>query len=163
MPIYETDQYLKPYAQILDNRRKRTIARLEEIKDTCGPLDEFSRAYEYYGMHHKDGRWTLREWAPSATEIYVVGEFSNWKEDERYKMHRLEFGNWEIEIPDDVIRHGDKFKMSVHWVGGQGERIPAYMWRVVQDDETIVFYAQAWDFKPFNGQTRTSRLAKSRA
>ena len=160
MPIYETDQYLKPYAQILDNRRKRTIARLEEIKDTCGPLDEFSRAYEYYGMHHKDGRWTLREWAPSATEIYVVGEFSNWKEDERYKMHRLEFGNWEIEIPDDVIRHGDKFKMSVHWVGGQGERIPAYIGRVVQDEETKMFDAQAWDFKPFKWTDQDFKIGK---
>lgn len=160
MPIYETDQYLKPYAQILDNRRKRTIARLEEIKDTCGPLDEFSRAYEYYGMHHKDGRWTLREWAPSATEIYVVGEFSKWKEDERYKMHRLEFGNWEIEIPDDVIRHGDKFKMSVHWVGGQGERIPAYIGRVVQDEETKMFDAQAWDFKPFKWTDQDFKIGK---
>lgn len=160
MPIYETDQYLKPYAQILDNRRKRTIARLEEIKDTCGPLDEFSRAYEYYGMHHKDGRWTLREWAPSATEIYVVGEFSKWKEDERYKMHRLEFGNWEIEIPDDVIRHGDKFKMSIHWVGGQGERIPAYIGRVVQDEETKMFDAQAWDFKPFKWTDQDFKIGK---
>lgn len=149
MPIYETDQYLKPYAQILDNRRKRTVARLEELKDTCGPMEQFSRAYEYYGMHHAGGKWTLREWAPSATEIYVIGEFSGWKEDERFKMRRLEFGNWEIEISDKEIRHGDKFKMSVHWVGGSGERIPAYIGRVVQNEVTKVFDAVAWDFKPY--------------
>lgn len=149
MPIYETDQYLKPYAQILDNRRKRTVARLEELKDTCGPMEQFSRAYEYYGMHHAGGKWTLREWAPSATEIYVIGEFSGWNEDERFKMRRLEFGNWEIEISDKEIRHGDKFKMSVHWVGGSGERIPAYIGRVVQNEDTKVFDAVAWDFKPY--------------
>ena len=149
MPIYETDQYLKPYAQILDNRRKRTVARLEELKDTCGPMEQFSRAYEYYGMHHAGGKWTLREWAPSATEIYVIGDFSGWKEDERFKMRRLEFGNWEIEISDKEIRHGDKFKMSVHWVGGSGERIPAYIGRVVQNEDTKVFDAVAWDFKPY--------------
>ena len=149
MPIYETDQYLKPYAQILDNRRKRTVARLEELKDTCGPMEQFSRAYEYYGMHHAGGKWTLREWAPSATEIYVIGDFSGWKEDERFKMRRLEFGNWEIEISDKEIRHGDKFKMSVHWVGGSGERIPAYIGRVVQNEVTKVFDAVAWDFKPY--------------
>lgn len=149
MPIYETDQYLKPYAQILDNRRKRTVARLEELKDTCGPMEQFSRAYEYYGMHHSGGKWTLREWAPSATEIYVIGDFSGWKEDERFKMRRLEFGNWEIEISDKEIRHGDKFKMSVHWVGGSGERIPAYIGRVAQNEDTKVFDAVAWDFKPY--------------
>lgn len=149
MPIYETDRYLRPYAQILESRRAKTIARMEDLKDTCGPMEEFSRAYEYYGMHHVGDHWTLREWAPSATEIYVIGAFSEWKEDERYKMRRLEFGNWEIEISDGVIRHGDKFKMSVHWIGGQGERIPAYIGRVVQNEETKVFDAQAWDFKPY--------------
>lgn len=160
MPIYETDQYLKPYAQILENRRAKTIARLEDLKDTCGPMEQFSRAYEYYGMHHVGDRWILREWAPSATEIYVIGDFSGWKEDERYKMRRLEFGNWEVEISDAVIRHGDKFKMSVHWIGGQGERIPAYIGRVVQNEQTKVFDAQAWDFKPFKWTDKNFKVGK---
>ena len=149
LPIYKTDKYLEPYAQILESRRAKTIARLEDIKDTCGPLDDFAKAYDYYGMHHRGDAWTLREWAPGATDIFVIGPFSGWKEDERFRMKRLEFGNWEISIPDGVIRHGDKFKMSVHWTGGQGERIPAYIGRVVQNEETKVFDAQAWDFKPF--------------
>ena len=160
MPIYETDQYLKPYAQILESRRAKTIARLEDLKDTCGPMEKFSRAYEYYGMHHVGDRWILREWAPSATEIYVIGDFSGWKEDERYKMHRLEFGNWEVEVSDKVIRHGDKFKMSVHWIGGQGERIPAYIGRVVQNEQTKVFDAQAWDFKPFKWTDKNFKVGK---
>lgn len=160
MPIYETDQYLKPYAQILENRRAKTIARLEDLKDTCGPMEQFSRAYEYYGMHHVGDRWILREWAPSATEIYVIGDFSGWKEDERYRMRRLEFGNWEVEISDTVIRHGDKFKMSVHWIGGQGERIPAYIGRVVQNEQTKVFDAQAWDFKPFKWTDKNFKVGK---
>lgn len=149
LPIYKTDKYLEPYAKILESRKAKTIARLEDIKDTCGPLADFAKAYDYYGMHHRGGVWTLREWAPGATEIFVIGPFSGWKEDERFRMKRLEFGNWEISIPDGVIRHGDKFKMSVHWTGGQGERIPAYIGRVVQNEETKVFDAQAWDFKPF--------------
>ena len=46
LPIYETDKYLAPYANILANRRRKTIARLEDIKTTCGPLDEFATAYK---------------------------------------------------------------------------------------------------------------------
>lgn len=160
MPIYEMDRYLQPYAQILESRRVKTMARLEELEETCGPLEQFAKAYEFYGMHHKGDHWTLREWAPGATEIYVVGGFSGWKEDDRFKMTRLEFGNWEIDIPDAVLRHGDKFKMSVHWVGGQGERIPAYIGRVVQDEQTKVFDAQAWDFEPFGWTDGEFRVGK---
>lgn len=160
MPIYEMDRYLQPYAQILESRRVKTMARLEELEETCGPLEQFAKAYEFYGMHHVGDHWTLREWAPGATEIYVVGEFSSWKEDDRFKMTRLEFGNWEIDIPDTELRHGDKFKMSVHWVDGQGERIPAYIGRVVQDEQTKVFDAQAWDFEPFGWTDGDFRVGK---
>lgn len=160
MPIYEMDRYLQPYAQILESRRVKTMARLEELEETCGPLEQFAKAYEFYGMHHVGDHWTLREWAPGATEIYVVGEFSSWREDDRFKMTRLEFGNWEIDIPDTELRHGDKFKMSVHWVDGQGERIPAYIGRVVQDEQTKVFDAQAWDFEPFGWTDGDFRVGK---
>ena len=159
LPIYDTDKYLAPYAHILANRRNKALARMEEIKTTCGPLEEFATAYRYYGMHHEGSKWVLREWAPGATEIYVIGDFSGWHEDANYKMTRLEFGNWEIEIPDSVIRHGDKFKMSVHWDGGQGERIPAYIGRVVQNEDTKVFDAVAWDFKPFRWTDKSFKVS----
>ena len=35
-------------------------------------------------------------------------------------------------------------KLSVHWEGGKGERIPSYANRVVQDDKTKIFSAQVW-------------------
>ena len=34
------------------------------------------------------------------------------------------------------------FKM--HWPGGEGDRIPAYARRVVQDPNTLIFNAQVW-------------------
>ncbi len=160
LPIYETDKYLAPYANILESRRQKAQARLEEIKTTCGPLDEFAKAYEFYGMHHVGDVWTLREWAPGATDIYVIGDFSGWKELPEYAMERVEFGNWQISIPDSVIRHGDKFKMSVHWNGGQGERIPAYIGRVVQNEQTKLFDAVAWDFKPFRWTDKGFKVGK---
>lgn len=160
LPIYETDKYLAPYANILESRRQKAQARLEEIKTTCGPLDEFAKAYEFYGMHHVGDVWTLREWAPGATDIYVIGDFSGWRELPEYAMERVEFGNWQISIPDSVIRHGDKFKMSVHWNGGQGERIPAYIGRVVQNEQTKLFDAVAWDFKPFRWTDKGFKVGK---
>ena len=54
-------------------------------------------------------------------------------------------GNWELVLPEKALKHGDLYKMSVHWEGGQGERIPAWVGRVVQDDTTKIFSAQVWD------------------
>ncbi len=43
-----------------------------------------------------------------------------------------------------TITHGDRYKLLVRWEGGEGERIPAWCNRVVQDPETKVFDAQVW-------------------
>ena len=42
------------------------------------------------------------------------------------------------------MKHGDLYKLKVHWQGGEGERIPAWARRVVQDDRTKIFSAQVW-------------------
>lgn len=145
VPIYKMDAYLEPYASTIDKRRARVIEKIEELKCDYGSLAEFATGHEYYGLHKMEsGEWVLREWAPNATRIFVIGDFSQWKEDEAFEMRRLEYGNWEFVFPQGAIAHGDKYKMSVHWNGGQGERIPAYANRVIQNAETYVFDAQAW-------------------
>ena len=50
----------------------------------------------------------------------------------------------ELTLDEDKIHHGDLFKMYVLWEGGEGERIPAWAQRVVQDEETKIFSAQVW-------------------
>ena len=47
-------------------------------------------------------------------------------------------------MPEGTISHEDKYKLLVRWEGGEGERIPAWCYRVVQDPETKVFDAQVW-------------------
>jgi 1,4-alpha-glucan branching enzyme len=36
------------------------------------------------------------------------------------------------------------YRLSMHWEGGEGDRIPAYARRVVQDPDTLIFNAQVW-------------------
>ena len=60
-------------------------------------------------------------------------------------MKRInQYGDWEIILPSEALKHGDLYKLSVHWEGGKGERIPSYANRVVQDDNTKIFSAQVW-------------------
>ena len=54
------------------------------------------------------------------------------------------------------MRHGDLYKLIVHWEGGCGERIPAWATRVVQDEQTKIFSAQVWSpEKPYKVKKRT--------
>jgi len=59
-------------------------------------------------------------------------------------MRQVGNGNWELQLPDHGMHHGELYKFIVHWRGGQGERIPAYATRVVQDPTTHIFAAQVW-------------------
>lgn len=63
---------------------------------------------------------------------------------EKYSLKRKANGNWEIKLPADAMKHGDLYKLMVHWDGGCGERIPAWANRVVQDEQTKIFSAQVW-------------------
>ena len=141
--IYETDPWLAPYAPAIDARHERILSDENKL---CGgrTLAEAVCNHLWYGLHREGDVWVLREWAPNASRIYFIGDCNNWKRVETYRMQPVGSGNWEIRIPDMFLHHGDLFKLWVEWPGGGGERIPAYVNRVVQDDETKAFAAQVW-------------------
>ncbi len=164
--IVKRDGWLEPFSDAINGRHQHVIDKLGELtqggKQT---LSDFASGYMYFGLHRTEkGGWVLREWAPNATEIYLVGDFNNWSELPQYKMKRLDNGNWEIKLKPQAMKHGDLFKLHVHWNGGWGERIPAWINRVVQDDNTKVFSAQVWApeepyvFKKKNFKPNTSPL-----
>lgn len=108
-------------------------------------MSEFANGYQYYGLHHESDGWIFREWAPNATDIYLVGDFNNWQETVAYKCKRdVDTGDWELKLPEEAMQHGQFYKMHVYWNGGEGERIPAWAQRVVQDPQTGIFSAQVW-------------------
>lgn len=51
---------------------------VQKITKNEGSLDNFSRAYEYYGFTYSKQQKgiTYREWAPNAQEAYLIGDFS---------------------------------------------------------------------------------------
>ena len=146
LKLIKNDPYLAEYADAINGRYQHMLARKLHLAGPSGNLSEFADGYLYFGLHRQDdGSWVLREWAPNATDIYVVGDFNGWKESAKFAMKRVgKTGNWEIKIKDKSFKHGSLFKLNVHWDGGQGERIPAWINRVVQDPETKIFSAQAW-------------------
>ena len=144
LKLVERDPYLQPYEGALQGRYDYAVNKEKEI--TGGqPLAEWATGYLYFGLHHTDKGWVLREWAPNATAIYIKGDMNNWQKDEAYRLQPVGNGVWEAQLPEKAMQHGQMYKLLVEWNGGYGERIPSYVRRVVQDEQTKIFSAQVWN------------------
>ena len=143
------DKYLEPFEEAIQGRHDHALWKINELtRNGELSLSDFANGYQYFGLHQLKDGWVFREWAPHATDIFLVGDFNNWTESESYKCNRIAgTGNWELYLPLDAISHGNLYKMHVKWEGGSGERIPAWATRVVQDDITKIFSAQVWALK----------------
>lgn len=146
LKIVKGDPWLEPYEAAIQGRHDHVLRKLEELTGGKMSLSDFADGHHYFGLHRLSRGWVFREWAPNATAIFLVGDFNGWKETEQYQLKRIEgTGNWELKLPTKAIRHGQLYKMKVYWDGGQGERIPAWCTRVVQDEQTKIFSAQVWN------------------
>ena len=143
--LVKNDAWLEPFEDAINGRHEHALYKLNELtnggKQT---LSDFASGYLYYGLHKTEKGWVFREWAPNATAIYMVGDFNSWTELPQYQLKAKKNGVWELNLPSRAMKHGDLFKLRIHWNGGEGERIPAWANRVVQDDVTKIFSAQVW-------------------
>ena len=143
--LIKSDPWLEPFKTAIEGRYEHALSKESELTENGDQtLSDFATGYLYFGLHRTNEGWVFREWAPNATQIYMIGTFSDWKENDTYAMKRIGNGNWELNLPTDALAHGDLYKLKVYWNGGQGERIPAWATRVVQDDVTKIFSAQVW-------------------
>ncbi len=139
------DTYLAPYLSGLTERQK--YARCVESRLTGDEmsLTDFASGHEYYGMHFKDGLCVFREWAPNAEKIFLVGDFSEWRELPEFSLRSLgKHGSWEIVLPEETMRHGMHYCLRIYWPGGEGDRLPTYARYVTQDPQTLIFSARVW-------------------
>jgi len=74
-------------------------------------LSDIANGYLFYGLHKYPDKWVFREWAPKATEIYLIGDFNNWRPDIKYALIQSYNGNWEIELPLSALKHGSLYKL----------------------------------------------------
>lgn len=145
LKIVKNDEWLRPYEEAIQGRHDHALFKISDLTGGKGCLSDFADGHLYFGLHRTPRQWVLREWAPNATEIYLIGTFNGWSELPQFAFKRIEgTGNWELKLPAKALHHLDLYKLSIHWEGGQGERVPAWAQRVVQDEQTKIFSAQVW-------------------
>lgn len=143
--ILELNPQLAPYSGDIDLRMFLYRATKARILGEGQTLNDFANAHNFFGFHRVDGGWVYREWAPSAYQLYLEGDFNNWNQTS-HPLTPIGNGNWEIFLEgDDALWEGCKVKTVVDSNMTRTEHIPLYARRVVQDPKTITFSAEIVD------------------
>ncbi len=143
--LLRSDSYLTPFSDQIRHRLENIEETEHRLTQGKKSLAEFASGHEYFGLHFQRGEWVFREWAPNATAIYLIGDMSKWQESKEFELKRIDdYGVWEIHLSVNKLKHGDLYRLRIHWAEGEGDRIPAYARRVVQDPKTLIFNAQVW-------------------
>ena len=141
----DADPYLGPFAEHLHRRKMAVHDRVLTLSggdgDVLGPM---SSGHEYFGLHRQGDAWVMREWAPNAREVFLLHPGSGWRPEEAFRLTRLEGGQWEGRFPAEALHHEMPYRLLIRWADGEGDRIPAYARRVVQDPDNGIFNAQVW-------------------
>jgi 1,4-alpha-glucan branching enzyme len=144
LKLIDADPFLKNYQSKIYGRKFAAEKKEAEILQGLDSLESFANGHLYFGLHRNEHGWIFREWAPNATQIYLLGEHNHWQDSTEFEFTQKENGVWELELVDSALKHGDLYRFSVHWQSGHGQRLPAYVTRAVQDSESLVFSAQVW-------------------
>lgn len=140
------DPWLGPHRDAITARMRRFADELDAIRSHAGSLAAHAMAHQELGIHFdpRNQSWEIREWAPGARAISLIGDFNGWQLDQ----HRLTpnaDGIWHLSLPAGTLAHGQKVKL--HILGADGsrrDRIPACIRRAVQDPLNHDFSGQVW-------------------
>lgn len=143
--LVKSDPYLEPFIKAIQKRLRKVEETLDRITGKKMDLPTFASGHQYFGIHRENNGWVIREWAPNATRIFLIGDMNSWRKKQQFAFKRIDDrGTWELELPVDKMTHQNLYRLKIHWPGGSGERIPAWATRVVQNPETKAFNAQVW-------------------
>ena len=141
------DAWLEPYREEIQQRISAHEVDVKKITNEYGSLEKFADWHFSHGVNIDSitGEITLKEWAPAAKKIELVGDFNHWN-GEAHVFKKEPSGNWTLTLPALTLQHGDLFKLRVtNAMGTLSDRIPACINRTLQDAKTHDFSAQVWN------------------
>ena len=137
--LLELNPQLVPFAGDIDLRMFLYRATKSRILSEGQTLNDFANAHNYYGFHRVEGGWVYREWAPSAHQLYLEGEFNGWNQTS-HPLKRLDNGNWELFLEgEDALWDGCKVKTVVDANMQRTEHLPLYIRYVKQNKSDNTF------------------------
>ena len=148
MPVpsfVQHDPYLGPFRAVIENRIGKSREFRKKILGDGQNLTNFANGHHYFGRHKTQDGWALREWAPNATGIQLVGTRMGWNNQlQDYSFKSIGEHSWELRLPSTDLQHLDEYKLLISWPGGQGFRLSPWATRVIQDPDSKLFNEQVW-------------------
>ncbi len=143
--LLELNPQLQNFAWDIDYRMQLYRDTKNRLLPHGNTLNDFANAHNYYGIHHVDGGWVYREWAPNAHQLYLTGDFNDWQWT-AHPMMRLGDGTWVLYLTgDDALWEGCKVKTIVDANFTRTAHIPLYSRRVIQEPHSITWCAEVVD------------------
>ena len=123
--ILELNPALQWHAGDIDLRMRLYQQTKDRLLTDSKTLNDFANGHEYYGFHRVPGGWVYREWAPSAKQLYLSGDFNNWDKTS-HPLESLGNGSWELRLSgEDALWEGCKVKTVVDAANGRTRAILA--------------------------------------
>ena len=144
--IVQNDPWLEPQTSAINARTKRFEKALADIREKSGSLSGYASAHKYCGIHFKPAtnEWIVREWAPAAKAVSLIGDFNQWNR-ESHPLTGSDSGVWELRLSANELNHGEKVKLHIHGADdSRRDRLPATINRAVQDCTTHDYSGQIW-------------------
>ena len=148
MKILDRNPCLTPYKADLLLRQKNYKETKKALLKRGQRLKDIAKDHLYFGLHKTGKGWIYREWAPGAEKMYLTGDFCDW-DRHAYLMTKCDNGVFELILPIDLLRNGQKILAIVVHNGQEFDRIPAYATRVVQEPETGAWNAVVHTMEKF--------------
>ena len=151
-PMQDTE--LSPYAAFFARRNALHASELTRIREHYGSLRAYADMHLHLGMHTEidlEGKaWrVLREWMPTASELWLTTERLGFGRDERYLFQRQNAGLWELRLPAEELPHGAYIELRLTSPLTRGKtvkRVPAFATRVEQNPyEPGEWCARVWE------------------
>ena len=140
----EQDPFLEPYIEQINSSILRT-KNLEQRICNGRSLSDFANAHLHFGLHKTKDNWIYRDRLPGADEVYLTGDFSNWKILDEYKLTKDSDGNFFGIFSLEKFKHKDKYRLFIKFGDKSDFRVPAFANRVVQNEDTKVFNAEIYN------------------
>ena len=110
------EKLVNDYKHIISNKSVNFKNFVTDLDEYLFKEGTHMSCYKFMGAHYviENGKKGFRftTWAPTASKVIVVGDFSNWEKKEEYEMIKQnESGLWSIFVPD--LKEGMKYKFAV--------------------------------------------------
>jgi 1,4-alpha-glucan branching enzyme len=124
-------------------RYLQVLAWLDEHE---GGLQHFASSYSMYGVHpFRDAKEfeyiKCLEWLPNVQSVHLIGDFNGWDRT-AHPMTALPFGRWELILPSDAIKKGNRLKLAIKTQDGRHiERLSPWSTMAIPHPETHLYEA----------------------